>query len=549
MSEDPDAPSTVVKTSRTRRVADSPLSGSVLGLTILWHPDLSRVGSCAPLMSGPWTGATNRTIDLSRLVPPFDPVADRQLNRKVAFLTIVARPDQSASLIPNPNSTVSCVVNGQMLEGRLDLSPEQLKLGPVLVLADAIVVCLHLVREPRFPLVGETFQMVGHSDAIDSLRRNIEDVAHRPPGPVLILGESGSGKEHVARALTRPGGPFIKQNMATLGANLAASALFGHERGAFTGAVDRHDGLFVEADGGTLFLDEIAATPIDVQPMLLDALESDEIKPVGGSSRKSRRVRVRLVAATNADLNVAVRNKQFLGTLLQRFDYQIRVPPLRARREDVGELLLHFLRKEFAGEKSPLERDPGETPWLSANDFARIAVEPFVGNVRQLRAVAKELVGGSRRRTSARIDERVTQVFERETVAAEEPALTEPTEPSEAPKPPELRGKDAPLAAGPPRPRPPSPRQGSRPRRTPEEVVDALRSAEGSAGRAAAALGVSRTTFFELRKDNPAIRALSEISDAELKECREACKGDVVKMAQSLLVPLKPLTERLAKLK
>jgi two-component system nitrogen regulation response regulator GlnG len=435
-----------------------------------------------------------------------------------------------------------------MLEGRLDLSPEQLELGPVLVLADAIVVCLRLVREPRFPLVGETFQMVGHSDAIDSLRRNIEDVAHRPPGPVLILGESGSGKEHVARALTRPGGPFIKQNMATLGANLAASALFGHERGAFTGAVDRHEGLFVEADGGTLFLDEIAATPIDVQPMLLDALESDEIKPVGGSSRKSRRVRVRLVAATNADLNVAVRNKQFLGTLLQRFDYQIRVPPLRARREDIGELLLYFRRKEFAGQKSPLERDPAETPWLSASDFARIAVEPFIGNVRQLRAVAKELVGGSRRRTSARIDERVTQVFQRERVAAEVPALPEPTEPSEASKPAEPRGKDPP-PTGPPKPRSPSPRKGIRPRRSPEEVVDALRSAQGSAGRAAAALGVSRTTFFELRKENPAIRALSEITDAELKKCRDACKGDVVKMAQSLLVPLKPLTDRLAKLK
>src|SRR5690606_9255737 len=193
----------------------------------------------------------------------------------------------------------------------------------------------------------------------------------------LIRGESGTGKELIARAIHRESlraeQPYEALNMATLSASLAASELFGHVRGAFTGADRNHTGCFVRCDSGTLFLDEIGETPIDTQAQLLRVLETRDVRPVGGSAPKT--VDVRVIAATDADLEGAVRQGNFREALLQRLaGFRIIVPPLRERRVDIGPLIYHFARLELqtVGMTSLLEPSDERQPWISATTVARL---------------------------------------------------------------------------------------------------------------------------------------------------------------------------------
>jgi DNA-binding NtrC family response regulator len=166
--------------------------------------------------------------------------------------------------------------------------------------------------------------------------------------PVLIEGESGVGKEMVARAIQsqslRRGKPFIIVNCGAIPEKLVESILFGHEKGAFTGANDRHDGKFAEADGGTLFLDEIGELPMDVQVKLLRAVQFNEIDPVG--SKRPRKVDVRLISATNKNLIDAIKAGKFREDLFYRLNvFPVYVPPLRERREDVSQLATLFVKR------------------------------------------------------------------------------------------------------------------------------------------------------------------------------------------------------------
>src|SRR5262249_35148255 len=162
--------------------------------------------------------------------------------------------------------------------------------------------------------------------------------------PVLIEGESGVGKELIARAIhgsgARSAKPFVAVNCGALPENLIESILFGHEKGAFTGATDKHTGKFTEADGGTLFLDEVSELPAQAQVKLLRALQEGEIEPVGG--RKPMKVDVRIISATNRDLIADVKAGRFRDDLFYRLHvFPIAVPPLRARRDDIAELARH----------------------------------------------------------------------------------------------------------------------------------------------------------------------------------------------------------------
>ncbi|MCC7251920.1 sigma-54 dependent transcriptional regulator, partial [Hyphomicrobium sp.] len=166
--------------------------------------------------------------------------------------------------------------------------------------------------------------------------------------PVLLEGESGVGKELIARAIQgeseRVGRPFVTVNCGAIPENLVESTLFGHEKGAFTGAVDRRVGKFQEADGGTLLLDEIGELPLDAQVKLLRALQEGEIDPVGG--KKPVRVNFRLISATNRDMIQLVKDGLFREDLYYRLNvFPIWVPPLRERSEDIPELAQHFLAR------------------------------------------------------------------------------------------------------------------------------------------------------------------------------------------------------------
>ena len=165
---------------------------------------------------------------------------------------------------------------------------------------------------------------------------------------MLITGESGVGKEVIARAVhgssDRAGKPFVAVNCGAIPENLVESILFGHEKGSFTGATDKHLGKFQEANGGTLFLDEVGELPLDMQVKLLRALQEGEIDPIG--SKRSLKVDVRIVSATNRDLHQAVKDGRFREDLFYRLNvFPIEAPSLRERREDVPALVETFIRR------------------------------------------------------------------------------------------------------------------------------------------------------------------------------------------------------------
>src|SRR5689334_17911760 len=198
--------------------------------------------------------------------------------------------------------------------------------------------------------------------------------------PVLIEGESGVGKELIARAIhgsgERSSKPFVAVNCGAIPDNLVESILFGHEKGAFTGATERHTGKFVEASGGTLFLDEISELPLNAQVKLLRALQEGAVEAVGG--RKPVKVDVRIISATNRKLLDHVKAGQFREDLFYRLHVlPLTIPPLRARREDIPHLLRHFLARFCAEENRPITGISGEA-------VALLSQLDWPGNIRQL---------------------------------------------------------------------------------------------------------------------------------------------------------------------
>jgi DNA-binding NtrC family response regulator len=229
--------------------------------------------------------------------------------------------------------------------------------------------------------------LVGDSAPMQSLRKTIDKVAPSA-ATALVTGESGTGKELVARALhyasERAQGPFVPVNCGALVDNLLDSELFGHVRGAFTGADQHKRGLFVAADGGTLFLDEIGELPLALQPKLLRALQDGEVKPVGGV--EATRVDVRVVAATNRDLGEAVGGGKFREDLYYRLAViTIDVPPLRARRGDIAALARHFAdAAAVRARRGRVELSAGAMAWLEA--------QAWPGNVRELENAVERAV-------------------------------------------------------------------------------------------------------------------------------------------------------------
>ena len=236
-------------------------------------------------------------------------------------------------------------------------------------------------REPSSPPGEPLPGIVGASLAMRRLADQVRRLA-RHALPVLVAGESGSGKELIARALhqegPRRGRPFVAINVTALPRELVESELFGHERGAFTGAHVRRLGAFAEAEGGTLFLDEVGDLPIDAQPKLLRALDGYEVRRVG-SSGSGRRADVRVVAATHVPLEQRVMEGDFRRDLFHRLEcFVVQVPPLRERKGDIASIageLLSQLAPEFGSRT------------LAPSAIARLAAHDWPGNVRELRNV------------------------------------------------------------------------------------------------------------------------------------------------------------------
>ena len=222
-------------------------------------------------------------------------------------------------------------------------------------------------------------ELIGASPAMQQVKR-LGERAAKSSIPILVLGESGVGKEVIARAVhgasDRSGKPFVAVNCGALPENLVESILFGHEKGSFTGASDKHLGKFQEASGGTLFLDEIGELPLDMQVKLLRALQEGEIDPVG--AKRPVRVDVRILSATNRDLARQVAEGRFREDLYYRLNvFPIEAPSLRERREDIPALVSHFISR-FNVEEG--RRVTG----ASAETLALLTAFDWPGNVRQL---------------------------------------------------------------------------------------------------------------------------------------------------------------------
>ncbi|MDX9886384.1 sigma-54 dependent transcriptional regulator [Thauera sp.] len=237
-----------------------------------------------------------------------------------------------------------------------------------------------VLRRELAGLAADPIGLVGHSVAIEQLRAMVRRVGQMP-STVLLQGESGTGKEVVARALhqtsPRAQRPFVPVNCAAIASELIESELFGHVKGAFTGASESRNGLFYYAHGGTLFLDEISELPLALQTRLLRVLEERKLRPVG--SEREVPVDVRIIAATNRNLAGEVKAGRFREDLYYRLAVvDLPLPPLRARSEDIPDLMRHFMQQ--------LSVQLGVAPLsLSHEVVSRLAAYRWPGNVRELR--------------------------------------------------------------------------------------------------------------------------------------------------------------------
>ncbi len=354
---------------------DEPRLRDMLGIL------LRRAGHDATLVSGVREAVARIAAD-----PPFDAVITDLVMPDGSGMEVLdaarRRDDRTQVIMITAHATTEQAVDA-MRRGAYDYIEKPFRNDELRATLDKALEKRAIVEENRAlkaELLGrkQGGDLVGKSPAMERLRALIERVADAPSS-VLVTGESGTGKELVARALHHRGvrrdRPFVVVNCGALPETLMESELFGHEKGAFTGAQRASEGLFRAANGGTIFLDEIGDLPMSLQVKLLRVLQEKKVRPVGGSRELD--IDVRVVAATNIDVERAVAEGSFRQDLFYRLNViRLHVPPLRQRREDVPILAEHFLRKHGLAMGKTLELTPTARRWLLEQDLP--------GNVREL---------------------------------------------------------------------------------------------------------------------------------------------------------------------
>jgi two-component system, NtrC family, response regulator HupR/HoxA len=386
--------------------------------------DRSSHAACATLMKLPG-GACAAALREIAAVAVKQPGA--VVSRCHANLTIVAAAARSGTEVvgivyatggrhgvpaADVERTIAAETNASPEAGRLAAMAPELDEATLARLKDLVVAAAQAVERAQPATIPPTnFQhpfseIVGDAPAVRDVVKLLGKVV-KSEATVLVHGESGTGKELIARAIhyhgPRAKKPFVVQNCSAFNDNLLESALFGHVRGAFTGAVKDQKGLFEVADGGTFFLDEIGDMSAALQVKLLRVLQESTFMPVGGT--KPVKVDVRIIAASHKDLATMVQHKQFREDLFYRVNVlKITVPPLRERVADIPRLAGHFLKKHTPN---------GTPPILSQGALARLVAYPWPGNIRELENEIERmlvLAGGAPELTSTMVSTRVAGV-------------------------------------------------------------------------------------------------------------------------------------------
>ncbi|HXG12629.1 MAG TPA: sigma 54-interacting transcriptional regulator [Gemmataceae bacterium] len=293
----------------------------------------------------------------------------------------VCRTDDDLDFLSQISRLVALAVEAALSRRELEQANELLRRERERLAQEKLYLEEEIRTERRFD------EIIGEGPALRAVLRQVELVAPTD-STVLILGETGTGKELIARAIhrlsQRRDRTFVKLNCAAIPTGLLESELFGHEKGAFTGAVERRIGRFELADGGTLFLDEVGDIPLELQPKLLRVLQEQELERLG--SGKTIQVNVRLVAATHRNLDRMVASGAFRSDLFYRLHvFPIRLPPLRERREDIPDLVRHFARTFARRIGKVIDTIPAES-------LAALQAYDWPGNVRELEHLIERAV-------------------------------------------------------------------------------------------------------------------------------------------------------------
>ncbi len=523
-------------------------SHAVPTLTVLAHPRIERVGERAVLVDLIHEDGEGGRVELSRLSPGLAqpgsgsalPLATQLVSRRPLVLS--SPDDGRVALDANALPEGAVRLDGVALGGRVELERERLEAGVVIELGTQVVMLLHL-SAPELPDEGGPLPrlgLVGDSDALRDVRKAIVRAA-RQTGPVLVRGETGTGKELVAGALhqasARREGPYLAVNMAAVPPTLAASELFGHTKGSFSGAHQNSVGLFGRAHGGTLFMDEIGDTPLDVQAALLRVMETGEVQQVGAD--RVKQVDVRVIAATDADLEALIAQGRFRAPLRYRLsNLEIHIPPLRARKDDIGRLLVHFIATELAahGRSDELEdRGPDGTSWIPAALVARLGRYAWPGNVRQLRNVARWLAGLDHRARPVDPEDPTLATL---LVGEERAPVSVPEAEARAP------GASVAKSGGHDKS---ERRKSALALVSPEELERLMEANDYKLGAVADALGVSRPALNDLVDAHPRLKRAQNLTLEELVQARAEC-GEIDRMWRHLKVSEKSLKLRMSAL-
>ncbi|MEY4576560.1 MAG: hypothetical protein RL701_1263 [Pseudomonadota bacterium] len=520
-----------------------------VGLSILCHPELRRIGHNARLFDVDGHG----DVRLCRQEPLFrDPQGANAApldTRRISRLPIQISLRADGALHIRVPAGVELFVDEQRVEREHSFQAGRLEAGVQLRLGKYVLLKLGMF-EQLSSTANPLPELIGQSAVMYRLREELQRVGDLDI-PVLLRGETGVGKELIASALHRfsqqSQGPYKCVNMAAIPASMAAAELFGHTRGAFTGAAGAREGYFCAADGGTLFLDEIGQAALEVQTALLRVMETSVIQPLGGSQR---RVAVRLVAATDSDLPAAIEAGQFSHALLQRFGYEVHIPALRERREDIPELFARFLSIELSAFGQAERAGDDDQPVLRAAHVQRLMAHPWPGNVRELRNVARRYAlqrggfgggghSGPYGSGTARSDD---DLFAALALPLPLPMATTGQAQSESDAP------DAHATAQPPT------KTQTRLKRevkriTDQQIVEKMSACDFAIERVARELNMSRSSLHSRIDAIPNLRKAKDLSGDEIEAALERHAGDLASVAHELKVSATGLRLRITSLK